>query len=174
MHEAKWTENLSWFVLVILFQLVGAFAVIGLTEITLFQDKLGKIKDENEAKLCPQDPSNADLRTSSKCDTDFEIGLQVLFNEAVLTAVFISVILMVKGLRTSPSTDGVAGALAISFTDRLHPNVWQTWRMFQPCNRNLSHIILIGTLGGRKWCPQSLLVRICPGTSPRWSYGRCL
>ena len=34
----------------------------------------------------------------------------------ILTCVFVSVILMVKGLRTAPSADGVAGALSIVLT----------------------------------------------------------
>ena len=40
----------------------------------------------------------------------------MILNEFVLTFVFVSVILMVKGMRTSPSADGMAGALAIVLT----------------------------------------------------------
>lgn len=122
ISEAKWMENLSWLFLVITAQICGAFMAQGLAEITLFQDKIGTINADNVAKLCPQDPTNADWPTTSVCDgyLDAEEGFhsdyQVLLNETILTAVFISVILMVKGLRTSPSSDGVAGALAICFT----------------------------------------------------------
>ena len=42
--------------------------------------------------------------------------MQVIVNEVILTCVFVSVILMVKGLRTAPSADGVAGALSIVLT----------------------------------------------------------
>ena len=42
--------------------------------------------------------------------------MQVLINEIILTSVFVSVILMVKGMRTSPSADGMAGALVIVLT----------------------------------------------------------
>ena len=37
-------------------------------------------------------------------------------NETILTGVFVMVILMVKGTRTTPSKDGIAGILSISLT----------------------------------------------------------
>lgn len=44
------------------------------------------------------------------------MDIQVLFNEIILTSIFVAVILMVKGQRTAPSGDGVAGALAVVLT----------------------------------------------------------
>ena len=48
-------------------------------------------------------------------DNEFHLGAQVLINEAILTAIFITTILMIKGgSKTSPTGDGVAGPLAIA------------------------------------------------------------
>jgi len=52
----------------------------------------------------------------SDSDEGFHSDSQVIVNEAILTAVFVSVILMVKGGKTTPTTDGVAGPLAIVLT----------------------------------------------------------
>lgn len=49
-------------------------------------------------------------------DEGFHSDWQVIVNEAILTAVFVSVILMVKAKTTTPTTDGVAGPLAIVLT----------------------------------------------------------
>ena len=72
------------------------------------------------ASICPQDPTNSEWPAKSVCDgagdSQFHLDMQVLVNEIILTAVFVSVILMVKGMRTSPSADGMAGALVIVLT----------------------------------------------------------
>lgn len=120
IKEAKFRENLGWLGLVILAQLCGAFMAQLLTELTLFEGKLGTIPADNVATLCPQHPANLEWPETSICDGfedgEFNLDFQVLVNEALLTAVFVSVILMVKGMRTSPSADGMAGALAIVLT----------------------------------------------------------
>ena len=115
IKEAKWSENLSWLGLVILAQVCGGFLAQGLTEITLFDKTLGNIPAANVAKICPLSLSNAAV-CDGFADGEFTLDAQVLVNEMILTAVFVSVILMVKGLRTSPSADGMAGALAIVLT----------------------------------------------------------
>jgi len=115
IKEAKWRENASWLVLVILAQLCGGFLAQGLTEVTLFEDTIGNIPADSVAKICPQSPTNAEVCDGFE-DGVFTSDFQVLVNEMILTAVFVSVILMVKGMRTSPSADGMAGALAIVLT----------------------------------------------------------
>ena len=120
IREAKFKENLKWLGVHILGQLCGAFLAMGLAELTLFEGSLGTIPDANVAKLCPQHPANLEWPAVSVCDGQedgvFNLDAQVLVNEAILTAVFVSVILMVKDMRTSPTADGMAGALAIVLT----------------------------------------------------------
>lgn len=119
VSEGQWRKNGFWLATVMVAQVLGAFLAQGLTQITLFEGKLSTIPADNVAKLCPQDPTNADP-TKSVCDGSesgtFGLDAQVIINEMILTCVFVSVILMVKGLRTAPSADGVAGALSIVLT----------------------------------------------------------
>ena len=123
ISEAKWRKNISWLILVILAQIAGGFLAMGLTDLTLFKDGIGNIQPSNVAKLCPQDPTNEEWPTTSVCDgfadkkEGFHSDVQVLINETILTAIFVSVILMVKGGKTtSPSLDGIAGPMAICLT----------------------------------------------------------
>jgi aquaporin Z len=125
ISEAKWRQNLSWLGLVVMAQVFGGFIAMGLTDLTLFKDGLGNIAPGAVAKLCPQNPLNDEWPTTSVCDgvevgesgEGFHSDLQVLTNESILTAVFVSVILMVKGGKTtSPTADGIAGPLAIVLT----------------------------------------------------------
>ena len=53
VSEGQWRKNAFWLVTVILAQVVGGFLAQGLTQITLFEDKIGTIPADNVAKLCP-------------------------------------------------------------------------------------------------------------------------
>mmetsp|Transcript_20845 Transcript_20845/g.25556 ORF Transcript_20845/g.25556 Transcript_20845/m.25556 type:complete len:261 (-) Transcript_20845:209-991(-) len=115
ISEGKYSENASWLAIVWCAQVLGGLLGWGLCELTLFGDKLGSIPEGDVAILCPQDPTNTDA-SKSVCDgaKGFNLDFQVLANEILLTAVFVSVILMVKGgAKTTFSADGAAGALAI-------------------------------------------------------------
>ena len=91
-----------------------------LTELTLFEKHLGDIPAGNVARICPQHPANEQWPYVSICDGYedgvFNLDFQVLLNEFILTAIFVSVVLIVKGMRTSPSADNMAGALTIVLT----------------------------------------------------------
>lgn len=42
--------------------------------------------------------------------------MQVILNETILTFIFVSVVLMVKGQRTSPSADRITAIISIALT----------------------------------------------------------
>lgn len=119
ISEGKFGANISWLGILWVAQILGACLAWGLCESTLFGEKLGEIPSGDVQILCPQDPTNGNWPAKSVCDgtnTDagFLVDIQVLMNETILTAVFVSVILMVKaGGVITPSADGAAGALAI-------------------------------------------------------------
>lgn len=51
-----------------------------------------------------------------KVDGNFSLNINVAVNEIVCTFIFVSVILMVKGRNTAPTTDGIAGAIGVVAT----------------------------------------------------------
>ena len=63
--------------------------------------------------LCPTDPTSGDCEVSG---TGYKQDLQIWFTQIICTFVFVSVILIVKGQYTAPSTDGVLGAMAVMLT----------------------------------------------------------
>lgn len=121
IQEAKWAENLKWLGIIWLAQFCGGLLAWFLTECTLFTGKFGTIPFSDVTKLCPQDPTNADP-TQSICDgthegAGFLLDWQVIFNEVILTFVFVSVILQFKGgEKTAPSGDGIMAVLCICLT----------------------------------------------------------
>ena len=120
INEAKWSENAQWLGISMGGQFVGAFLAMGLAQLTLWEGTMGTVPEADVAKICPQDPTNAEFPTVSVCDgadgSGFKLDFQVLSSEIILTSIFVAVILMVKGQRTAPSGDGVAGALAVVVT----------------------------------------------------------
>ena len=119
ISERKMKKHLCGLLILWTAQMIGAMLAWFLAECTLFGEKFGEVPANDVQVLCPQDPTNAEWPEKSVCDgTNTEAGFlcdwQVLINEIILTAVFVSVILMVKGgEKTTFSKDGVAGALAI-------------------------------------------------------------
>ena len=68
ISEGQWRKNAFWLATVIVAQVLGGFLAQGLTQFTLFEGKLGEIPSDNVAKLCPQDPTNAEFPDKSVCD----------------------------------------------------------------------------------------------------------
>ena len=53
ISEGQWRKNAFWLGTVIVAQVLGGFLAQGLTQLTLFEGKLGEIPSDNVAKLCP-------------------------------------------------------------------------------------------------------------------------
>ena len=118
--EGKWMENLKWLGLLVLAQFLGGAVAMGLSELTLMNDNFGAIAPGNVQKLCPKDPLSAGEDVScdgSNTANGFLLDFQVLFNEMVVTFVFITVILQFKGgANTQPSSDSLVGIMSICLT----------------------------------------------------------
>ena len=120
ISQAKFKENLGWLFSISISQLLGALGAALLAQATLYADGFENVPDEFVPRLCPQDPSNKEWPAVKRCDNELGTGytcdLQVIVHEMILTFVFVSVILMVKGKYTAPTADTIIAVLTIALT----------------------------------------------------------
>ena len=110
----EYKKNAAMCAIIIFSQLVGSFIGMGLAILTLASNVDGdyQVPEQYVPKLCPKNPARPD-----ECQTyQFNLDFQIWLTQAICTFVFVSVILMIKGKYTSPSTDGALKALAVVFT----------------------------------------------------------
>ena len=110
----EFSKNFTMALVVIVSQLIGSLLGMGLAILTLASDVDGdyQVPEQYVPILCPKDPSDP-----SKCEQgSYQLTLQLWATQTICTFVFVSVILMVKGQYTSPSTDGALKAMAVVLT----------------------------------------------------------
>ena len=121
LQEQKFSENLIPLVMITFCQIGGGLFAQLIARAVLHTEDFSTIPADRIAKLCPQDPTNADWPNTSLCDNqnlegEYTQDFEVFLNEVLCTFVFVSVILMVKGKNTAPTSDGVVGALTVALT----------------------------------------------------------
>lgn len=109
-------SNLLILLELIIAQVCGGLLAVGMAYGSLFDSKTKKETDAWVPVICPK----ANLDPKTKCDGladgNFTLNINTLVNEIVCTFIFVSVILMVKGRNTAPTSDGIAGAVGVVAT----------------------------------------------------------
>ena len=96
LTEAKWTRNIGIAILIIIIDLLGAFAAMGISIAMLGSNKIFKLK--------PPDDLNGDKSVAG-----------ILFVETLFTFILVSTVLFVKYRKVSATTDGMLSNLTCAF-----------------------------------------------------------
>ena len=115
--EADFFGNLIFMLGIIISQCAGGMLAIGMAYLSLFDQSTMKETEKWTPVICPKPllPGDKPVECDGK-DGNFNLNLNTLINEIVCTFIFISVILMIKGKHTAPTTDGIAGAVGVVAT----------------------------------------------------------
>ena len=117
LANGKYATQLLLLILIIIGQLLGAALGFGLAVLSLYRTSGHEfIPVSHIPNLCPEDTElNKEGTMAKGCDgldgNGFQYDVQAFFTQVVATFIFISVILMIKGLAgPAPTKDGAAGA----------------------------------------------------------------
>ena len=84
--------------------------------LSLFDTQTGKETEAWTAVICPKANLTEDAVCDGKENGTYTLDINTCVNEITCTFIFVSVILMVKGKYTAPTTDGIAGAIGVVAT----------------------------------------------------------
>ena len=108
--------SFSFAMMIIFGQILGGFLAIALAYVSLYSNQEGVNTIETPAYACPTE-------NSGECDNTngegFDYDVQSFVTQVICTYIFVSVILMVKGLanpKTAPTSDGMLGPLTVVLT----------------------------------------------------------
>ena len=123
LANGKYATQLLLLILIIIGQLLGAAVGFGLAVLSLYRTSGHEfIPVSHIPSLCPEDTElNKEGTMAKGCDgldgNGFQYDVQAFYTQVVATFIFISVILMIKGLAgPAPTKDGAAGAMAVIAT----------------------------------------------------------
>ena len=115
-QEADFFGNLIFMLEIIIAQFFGGLMAVGMAWVSLYDSKTMQETEKWTAVICPKANLTEDAKCDGLADGNFTLNINTLVNEITCTFIFVSVILMVKGKHTSPTTDGIAGAMAVVAT----------------------------------------------------------
>lgn len=117
--RGKLLSDLVFLLMIIVGQLVGAFLAIALAWLSLFAKFDDKFSIRTPAYACPVDVNDAEKACDGADGNGFHYDFQAIYTQVICTFIFVSVILMVKGIgkeNMAPTSDGMLGPLTVALT----------------------------------------------------------